>query len=293
MTDERIDERKRTVRNAKRTVRNVTIFSVAALLCGWAGVWVDGATGANGAAPDQGLGMLIWLGTPLIVSLLLRGFAGDGWQDLGLPLHLRGNLSMYLISLLLYPAAALMVIGAGAVTGSVQLAGLTLGELAPLFGMLLLTGFPKNIIEEFAWRGYLAPKLFLLGIDALAAHVLVGLIWGAWHLPYLSFVLSYLVEDDPPMVVTRFLLGTVAASLVYGEIRLRTDSVWPAVLMHTVGGAFIAVLVVDALEIAPGVEYLFSPGIEGTLMIAIFSLVGLGLYARRTAEGREIIINGK
>jgi membrane protease YdiL (CAAX protease family) len=266
----------------RTTLRNVIIFSIAALVCGWAGLWIDGLTGpASDGAGDQGPGMLIWLGTPFVVAMLLRAFAGDGWRDLGIGLHLRGNLSMYLLSLLLYPAAALMVVGAGAMTGNVTLAGLGPAELAPVFGMLLLTGFPKNILEEFAWRGYLTPKLFLLRIDALAAHVLVGLIWGAWHLPYLGFVLGYLSDDPPPMVVTRFLIATVAASLVYGEVRLRTGSVWPAVLMHTVGGAFIGLLIADALDVAPGMAYLFSPGIEGALVIAIFALVGLGLYARR------------
>lgn len=83
--------------------------------------------------------------------------------------------------------------------------------------------------------------------------------------------------------MTRFLIGSVAASLVYGEIRLRTDSVWPAVLMHTAGGAFIATLLLEVL-MTPETAFLFSPGVEGTLTIAIFTLVGLGLYARRVSS---------
>ncbi len=262
----------------QRTLRNVTIFSIAALSCGWIGLWIDSLLGQSG---DQTLGMLIWLATPLTVSLLLRAFAGDGWRDLGLRLNMRSNVSMYLISLLLYPATGLIVIGAGALTGNVTLTSRSIAELLPLFGSFLLLGTPKNIMEEFAWRGYLAPKLFLLNIDALAAHVLTGLIWGVWHLPYLAFVMAYLPEG-PPTVVTRFLIGTVAASLVYGEIRLRTDSVWPAVLMHAVGGAFIATLLLEVV-MTPEMAFLFSPGVEGTLTIAIFTLVGLGLYARRVS----------
>jgi membrane protease YdiL (CAAX protease family) len=263
----------------QRTLRNVTIFSMAALICGWIGLWVDSLLGQSG---DQTLGMLIWLGTPLTVSLLLRAFAGDGWRDLGLRLNMRSNVSMYLISLLLYPATGLIIIGAGALTGNVTLTSRSLAELLPLFGGFLLLGIPKNIMEEFAWRGYLAPKLFLLNIDTLAAHVLTGLIWGAWHLPYLAFVLAYLPEG-PPTVVTRFLIGSVAASIVYGEIRLRTGSVWPAVLMHTVGGAFIATLLLEVV-MTPEMAFLFSPGVEGKLTIAIFTLVGLGLYARRVSS---------
>ena len=192
-----------TSADRQRTLRNVTIFSIAALTCGWIGLWIDSLLGQSG---DQTLGMLIWLGTPLTVSLLLRAFAGDGWRDLGLRLNLRSNVSMYLISLLLYPATGLIVIGAGALTGNVTLTSRSIAELLPLFGSFLLLGIPKNIIEEFAWRGYLAPKLFLLNIDTLGRPRADGLIWGAWHLPYLAFVLAY-VPEGPPTVVTRFLIG--------------------------------------------------------------------------------------
>ncbi|WP_407946417.1 CPBP family glutamic-type intramembrane protease [Paenibacillus alkaliterrae] len=50
--------------------------------------------------------------------------------------------------------------------------------------MALIPAFIKNIFEEFAWRGYLAPKLYSIGYNRLFIHICVGLIWGAWHVPY-------------------------------------------------------------------------------------------------------------
>jgi membrane protease YdiL (CAAX protease family) len=43
--------------------------------------------------------------------------------------------------------------------------------------------------EEFGWRGYLLPRLLPLG--EVKAAIIVGLIWGPWHLPVLIVGLNY------------------------------------------------------------------------------------------------------
>jgi membrane protease YdiL (CAAX protease family) len=112
----------------------------------------------------------------------------------------------------------------------------------------------------------------------------VGLIWGAWHLPYFSFVTSYTTESLA-MLIPRFLAGTIAASIVYGEIRILTDSLWPAVLMQTVGGAFASALVMqDLFEVAGGMDFVFAPVVEGGLIIVLFALIGVGIHRLRTRQ---------
>jgi hypothetical protein len=77
-------------------------------------------------------------------------------------------------------------------------------------------------------------------------------------------------------------LGAVAASIVYGEIRLQTDSVWPAWLMHTVGAVFVGGPMAYGLyRISSGMEFLFAPVFEGGLMIVLFTVVGVGLHRLR------------
>jgi len=51
----------------------------------------------NNPSGQQGLGLLLWLITPLITALLLRAFAGDGWKDMGLRPSLKGNLIWYVV----------------------------------------------------------------------------------------------------------------------------------------------------------------------------------------------------
>jgi membrane protease YdiL (CAAX protease family) len=92
----------------------------------------------------------------------------------------------YLVALLLLPAAG--VLGGGLVV----LLGGDLGPFAsPLadsswsgvlavFGLTLLFGGPLG--EEIGWRGWLLPRL-QLRLSPLLASLIVGLVWGLWHLP--------------------------------------------------------------------------------------------------------------
>ena len=76
-----------------------------------------------------------------------------------------------------------------------------------------------------------------------------------------------------------FFLGAIAHSIVYGEIRMQTDSVWPAFLMHAVSNAVINTLLLQGfVKMASGKELLVSPGIEGILGIVFFTLTGVGIH---------------
>ncbi len=71
-----------------RTVRNLAIFTFLVITLGWLGRWLDSLMGSTAS---QGIGMAIWIISPLAVSLLLRAFAGDGWKDLEIRPAIRGN----------------------------------------------------------------------------------------------------------------------------------------------------------------------------------------------------------
>lgn len=268
----------------RRTTRNLAIFTVVVLLCGWIGRGLDALTNAE---PGQGIGQLVWIVTPLLTALLLRAFAGDGWSDFGLRPALRGNIGWYAISLLVYPAVVAVFLLLGRLAGAVtmpDLSAVTVASLGAALPMLLVFGFVKNIFEEFAWRGYLAPKTYELGHANYTGHTIVGLIWGGWHLPYLASISPHRSVDLFTMGPL-FLLGAIAASIVYGEIRLATNSVWPAVLMHTVGGLVIGLLLFTyPITVADGSMTLFSLGVEGGLMIALMALAGVLLRRWRLAH---------
>ena len=271
--------------NSKRTVRNLVIFSVVVVASGWAGYGLDRLIDNP---PDQSLGMLLWLVGPLAAALLLRAFGGDGWESFGLRPALRGNGVWYAVSLLIYPASAALVLAAGAVLGQVAFPGFSLGRLLQIFAAGLLPALVKNIFEEFAWRGYLAPKLFSLELNDYIGYALTGLIWGAWHIPYwLLFLGEAQIQAATGQSLATFvpmaILGLIPASVVYNEIRLLSGSVWPALLLHSVGNALVDGLIAQGLiVVAGGVgALLFAPTHQSLGTMAVFLVAGVWLRRRR------------
>ncbi len=220
----------------KRTKRNLIIFTASVLgVAALAGV-IDPLTVPPEADPGTpGLGQALWILSPLAIMLLLRLFGGDGWDDFGLRPNFKGNGFWWLVSILIFPVIITATLLIGGLLGGLALDGnLFRGVTTPLL-TLLISALVKNIFEEFAWRGYLAPKVYSLNKNIWLSHTVVGLIWGAWHLPFVYVFWLYLTPDMLWYFIPLLFLGTVSQSVVYGEIRLATNSVLPAWMMHTVG----------------------------------------------------------
>jgi membrane protease YdiL (CAAX protease family) len=262
-----------------KTLRNLLIFSLVVLVCGWIGRIVDLKVEADATGS---LGQLIWLVSPLLAMIVLRSFMGNGWRDFGFKLEFRRNLFSYSLSLLLIPVTTAIVVIIGRSLNLIDTANLSWSFLLS-FGLALLTMFAKNIFEEFSWRGYLAPKLFSLGINRLVSHICVGVIWSLWHIPYLLV----LVETTESLLtyIPRVMIGLIILSIVYGEIRYVTNSVWPAVILHTMGNAIVDTLILKKyINVQDGYEFLVAPSPEGILTIVLTAIIGLWLYKRNTRK---------
>jgi len=95
-----------------------------------------------------------------------------------------------------------------------------------LFGVLLVGG---PLGEEFGWRGYALPHL-QARMGWRAASLMLGLVWGLWHLPL--FFISDTVQAH--MTLALFLLSTVAMSVIFAWLALHTrGSVAAALVLHT------------------------------------------------------------
>jgi hypothetical protein len=264
----------------KTTIRNLTIFTILVLASGWIGWGLDRLMGNPSV---DSLGMLVWIITPLIVSLLLRTFGGDGWKDFGIKPNFKGNWIWYFFSILVFPVVTTLVVIVGSAFGWIKFPNISANTpvlLLQAFAIGLLPQLIKNIFEEVPWRGYLAPKIYSLGLNDYAGHSLVGLVWGAWHIPYYLFFLdrATLADFSTLNVGVYIVLAIwimISWSFVYGEIRLLTNSFWPAVLMHAVEDAFIGVVIVgNYIRMSPGTDWLISP-MNGLLMSVFF--IGIGV----------------
>ncbi len=269
----------------KRTVRNILIFAVVVAASGWLGYGLDRWIIRS---PTQQLGLLLWLIAPLSTVLLLRAFAGDGWKDFGFRPAFKGNLIWYGVSLLLYPLVGALVLLIGAIFGLVTFPNFSLVLLFSVFGMGLLPSFIKNIFEEFSWRGYLTPKISSLGLNAYVGYGITGLIWASWHIAYWLYILGpvqiRLASGQNLATFIPFaVLNLLVVSIVYGEIRLLTNSVWPLVIMHTFGNALIDPLIAQGLvHLATGNS--LAPLFQSILTPVFFLAIGIWLHQRRISR---------
>jgi len=279
------------ISNKNRTIRNLGIFVICTLGIPWLGWGLDMLGNINPHDQQKSLGWLFFLIAPLGTSLLLRAFAGDGWKDLGLKPAFKGNGKWYAFALLFHPLLNVLILVIGLGIGLTLIPDLSMSRLTLVGQAVLISAFPnfiKNIFEEFSWRGYLTPKIQSVVDRPLLGHLLTGMIWFGWHLPY------YLVLLDPATVrgftslnMGLFLLtglfGLMAAAIVYGEIRIRTNSVWPTVLMHLTGNIFLAAMIGQKFFSSVGVfgEVLASPGWSSMISILLFAATGVWFYRTR------------
>ena len=279
----------------RATVRNLVIFTLVVIAIGWIGRGLDVLLGKPAS---ESLGMLLWIITPLAASLLLRAFAGDGWKDFGIKPHIKGNAAWYVIALLVYPVVTALVLIIGRGLGLIEFPDFSLkalGLILQVFALGLLPQFIKNIFEEAAWRGYLTPKIYSLRLNDFVGHLIVGLVWGAWHIPYYLFYLDRAVlQSFTTLDLTAFIplsiVVMISWAMVYGEIRLLTNSIWPAILMHMVEDAFLNQLFTEHhIRIIPGTDWLVSP-MNGLISIFFFIAIGVGLRQLRIKRGQPVHI---
>lgn len=268
-------------------IRNVAVFSLAAVLAGWAGHWLD--TAVSGPSVE-GIGQLLWIVLPVTTGALLRLLAGDGWRDAGVRPLFSGNGRWYLFSSLFFPLMALLSMLAGAASGAAVFSFPGAGAMLQAVMAALLPSFIKNIFEEFAWRGYLTPRLAAAGMPDFANHTCTGVVWAAWHVPYYLYFLdgatmSAYSQHGPAVFYPMMFAGVAALAFLYGELRLLTGSVWPMVVLHTVSNAVGGALLLNGwLRMGPVADLMVSPAPGSLLSILLNIAIGLGLHRYRKSR---------
>lgn len=126
--------------------------------------------------------------------------------------------------------------------GPLVAAQIALVPVAAVVGVLPALG------EEIGWRGWLLPKLMPLG--AVPAIVVSGVVWGAWHAPVL--LLGYNYPEAPGWLSVLSMIGMcTVVGAVFGWLRLRSGSVWPAAFAHSAFNASAGSFLLFARSGAP------------------------------------------
>jgi uncharacterized protein len=262
------------------------IFSVI-VLC----IAVGAALLINVLGFTSGFGMFaIWMSTPTVATLVMLlvvtkdGYSKEGWKSLGL--H-RLGLNVWWIA---FGATLFITVAASAVVWATPLASFIVPEggiLDPILQFLIFVGLftlTFSLGEEIGMRGYLQPRLMSLG--RTRALLLVGLVWATWHQ-----VLIFLTPVDFPtgnlLLFLPLFYGTiVAASLLFGYLRIYTGSVWPASIAHSVHNAAWPLLGALTVTASPVLVNLYLVGDFG-ILILIGTVLGAVWVGHRLRSGMD------
>ncbi|GAA0932347.1 CPBP family intramembrane glutamic endopeptidase [Nonomuraea longicatena] len=173
----------------------------------------NGLTLGPRRARTLGVMAATWLAVPAIVGLALALSAALGLVALDLD-----GFSLFRQGLSAKGVEAPAALGPLVVT-QILVAVL----LAPVLNVLPMLG------EELGWRGWLQPRL-VAARGVFPGLMLGGVIWGLWHAP--ATLLGYNYPAFGPWAAPYFVIACVALGVAIGWLRLRTGSVWPAVVAH-------------------------------------------------------------
>jgi len=240
-------------------------FYVLAFAVAWLG-WLPMVAGSRGIAPFN---------HPIIPMLLLLPAVGPGLAAIIVMAATEGKAS---VNRLLKPlvqwrvgarllviaviAPALLLLAAQIVT---QVLGLTATPGLPtdnLIGMVIavfVMAVFSNTWEEIGWRGFALPRLQQQH-TAFVATLIVGVLWGLWHLPLFFWL-------DNPMSNYPFLpwfIGTIALSFIY---------TW---LYNTAAGSLLVVTLFHVFSNTFGVVI---SGVSVTALAIVYIAVALVLVA--------------
>lgn len=271
--------------------RNLMVFIIVTLGCGWFGVFIDSIL--IDQPEGNSLGMGLWLILPLITSIILR-IVNHDWKDAGIKLNFRKNWKWYLVSLLIYPLSMLLSVLIAFMFGKVDIKQMSLITYLPIILIMIPGNIVKNIFEEFSWRGYLAPKLIALKLNDWMIYLITGFVWSFWHAAYyLVFLPDTYFEETTRfnMLISGWIVMT-CWSVMFVEIRRLTNSVWPCIIMHTIEEAVPTALVTIGgyIVFSQSQRTWFDP-ISGILVNVIFVIIGLLLRAHRMKREYNIALD--
>src|SRR6056297_228207 len=229
----------------------VALFFVLAYALSW-GLWLPIVLGYDGALREA-LFVAGIFGPALAGALMVKmqGESLGGWLRSIVRWRVRPR---WWALALLIPAALISTASAAyALLGHEVDVSLLSGRLGGYLPALVMTALLGGGQEEFGWRGYALPRLEARH-HPIAATLILGVLWGLWHLP--------IVAADPEFqhgldvaalvpVVALSLVSVVGYAFLLTWLFNRSGSVLVAILLHAgfnTANEFLVPLPPEAVE---------------------------------------------
>jgi len=208
-------------------LKRVVQFFLFTFLVSW--TFFFSAVAFSGPTITPFISVLVLLGTitPSIVALLLSAIEGGAGALASRILEANVALRWYAFAIFYMLTVKLLVaLVYRAAMGTWPRFGT---ESWLIIAIAILFSTPVQAGEELGWRGYALPRL-AARIGYAGASVLLGVIWGIWHMP-LFFVGG---TDKFGQSITVFVLGTAALSVAVTWLYVHVKgSLLLTMLMHS------------------------------------------------------------
>jgi uncharacterized protein len=271
--------------------KGLTFYGIVfVLIVGVTFVPLDGDTLLKFAMLTPSMAVLLML---LVVTR--DGYSRAGWASLGLHrAGIKGWPLAVLVPLAVLGTAYGFVWSTGIATfappAGLDAAGWASGLAQGIFGTLVIATLTVSLGEELGWRGYLLPRL-ATSLGNRRGMALTGLLHGLFHMPIIFLTPYYHPDGNRWLIVPLFLATFTIGGLLYGWLRLRTDSVWPASLAHSTHNYLWALFGSFTVATSPvAAEYL--AGESGVLIILCYGLLAAWLLSRRSPRQPEGAVRG-
>ena len=230
---------------SRDSIITLLVFLVLVVICTAAGYWLVFRLGR--ATPIM---LAVGVATVLTCLIRKRDLASLGWGWGSWRYQWLSYLLPFIIALLAY--LLIWTAGFGGWFDSAfveeQKADYNLGAWSNaaiiVFHLLMTATFsfvlalPGVLGEEMGWRGFLVPELARF-MSFTGVALVSGLVWSAWHLPL--FLMGIYGADGTPMYYQLFFftLLLVSNSVTMTYLRLKTNSLWTAVIFHASANVFL------------------------------------------------------
>ncbi len=203
---------------------------------------------------------------PLLAGILMTGVMDgkQGVRDLFRRM-LRARVGLRWYAVLLIPAALVVCV-------LFLLARFVSPSFTPNhFFLGIAFGIPAGICEEIGWTGFAFPRMCRQS-SALRAAIILGILWGCWHLPVINFLGAAAPHGSywQPFFFA-FTFAMVAVRVLISWLYVNTGSLLMAQLLHM---SSTAALVVFSPRVSPGEEAIWYAGYGVLLWIVVAMVAG-------------------
>jgi membrane protease YdiL (CAAX protease family) len=224
--------------------------------------------------------VLAWMWCPGIAALLTSILHKKNLNDFGWGLGKPSYLVLSYLLPLAYSFIAYFIVWSFRLGGFQRNLNLEFFEFFVISATLgILVSSLSSLGEEIGWRGFLVPELANITTFTKTSFI-SGVIWSVWHYPLILFA-DYNAGTSAWFGLSCFTVMIIGISFPLAWLRLKSGSVWTAVIFHASHNLFIQ-QIFDPLTKDTGVTKYFIG--EFGIVLALISIPLAFIFWKKRSE---------